>query len=70
MDEHNNMADIKRICAALSLYYKAMGVEYEENLFYNYMGFYSVILMALVNSNYEFMYINVGANGSDTVAPK
>ncbi|KAJ8910546.1 hypothetical protein NQ315_011059 [Exocentrus adspersus] len=32
-------------------------------LYYNYKNFYSVILMALVNSNYEFMYVDVGKQG-------
>jgi len=31
--------------------------------FYNYKGFYSVVLMAIVNSNYEFIYVDVGKNG-------
>lgn len=31
--------------------------------FYNYKGFYSIILMAIVNSNYEFIYVDVGKNG-------
>lgn len=28
--------------------------------FYNCKGFYSIILMAIVNSNYEFIYVDVG----------
>ncbi|CAI6346434.1 unnamed protein product [Macrosiphum euphorbiae] len=31
--------------------------------FYNYKGFYSIVLMAVVNSNYEFIYVDVGKNG-------
>ncbi|CAI6346371.1 unnamed protein product [Macrosiphum euphorbiae] len=31
--------------------------------FYNYKGFYSMVLMALVNSNYEFIYVDIGKNG-------
>lgn len=31
--------------------------------YYNYKNFYAIVLMALVNSNYEFVYINVGKNG-------
>lgn len=31
--------------------------------FYNYKGFYSIVLMAIVNSNYEFIYVDVGKNG-------
>lgn len=31
--------------------------------FYNYKGFHSIILMGVVNRNYEFLYINAGAEG-------
>lgn len=31
--------------------------------FYNYKGFYSIVLMAIVNSSYEFTYVDVGKNG-------
>lgn len=34
------------------------------SLFYNYKGFFSVILFAVVNANYEFLYVNTGTNGS------
>lgn len=33
-------------------------------LFYNYKGFFSIVLFAVVNANYEFMYVNTGTNGS------
>lgn len=32
-------------------------------LYYNYKHFYSVILMALVDANYEFVYIDIGKQG-------
>ncbi|XP_077137483.1 uncharacterized protein LOC143802895 isoform X2 [Ranitomeya variabilis] len=31
--------------------------------FYNYKGYFSIILMALVNANYEFINVDVGMNG-------
>jgi len=31
--------------------------------YYNYKHFYSIILMALVDSNYEFIYVDVGKQG-------
>lgn len=31
--------------------------------YYNYKNFYSIVLLALVNANYEFIFIDVGKNG-------
>lgn len=31
--------------------------------YYNYKNFYSIVLMALVGPNYEFLYVDVGKNG-------
>ncbi len=31
--------------------------------FYNYKGAYSIILFALVDAEYNFRYVNIGANG-------
>jgi hypothetical protein len=31
--------------------------------YYNYRNFYSIVMMALVNGNYEFTYVDVGKNG-------
>ena len=33
------------------------------SLFYNYKSFFSIVLLALVNSNYKFIYSDVGSNG-------
>ena len=33
------------------------------SLFYNYKWFYSVVLLALVKHNYQFLYVNVGCQG-------
>lgn len=32
-------------------------------LYYNYKNFYSIVLMAIVNHNYEFIYVDVGKQG-------
>lgn len=31
--------------------------------YYNYKNFYSIVLMAIVNAQYEFLYVDVGKNG-------
>ncbi|XP_068121499.1 uncharacterized protein [Hyperolius riggenbachi] len=33
------------------------------SMYYNYKGFYSVVLMALVNARYEFVMVDIGALG-------
>lgn len=34
------------------------------SLFYNYKGFFSIILLAIVDADYKFIWVSVGANGS------
>ncbi len=36
------------------------------SLFYNYKGFYSIILLALVDGDYTFLRVDVGQNGSSS----
>lgn len=33
------------------------------SFYYNYKGFHSVILLAIVDANYNFLYLNIGSNG-------
>ncbi|XP_045494191.1 uncharacterized protein LOC123693234 [Colias croceus] len=33
-------------------------------LYYNYKGTFSIVLLGIVNANYEFIYVNIGSNGS------
>jgi hypothetical protein len=35
-------------------------------LYYNYKNFYSVVLLAIVNTDYEFIYTDVGKNGRNS----
>ena len=34
------------------------------SMYYNYKGFFSIILLGLVDAEYKFMWVDVGANGS------
>jgi len=36
--------------------------------YYNYKNYYSIIMLAVVDANYKFMYVDVGAYGADSDA--
>lgn len=36
------------------------------SVYYNYKGFFSIVLLALVDSNYRFLFVEVGANGGSS----
>ena len=35
-----------------------------HSVYYNYKGYYSIVLLAIVSYDYKFMWVDVGANGS------
>lgn len=35
------------------------------SLFYNYKNFFSIVLLAVVDANYKFIYVDVGAFGKE-----
>ena len=36
--------------------------------YYNYKGYFSVVLLALVDADYKFLWVNTGSNGSSSNA--
>ena len=32
--------------------------------FYNYKGFFTIVLMAVADADYKFLFVDIGANGS------
>lgn len=38
------------------------------SFYYNYKGFHSLVLLAVVDSDYKFLYADVGANGATCFA--
>ncbi|XP_034033540.1 uncharacterized protein LOC117516795 [Thalassophryne amazonica] len=47
---------------------RVLAPPHSGSLYYNYKGFYSIIMLALVDANYKFMYVDVGACGADAGA--
>ena len=39
------------------------------SVFYNYKGFFSIILLTVVDVDYKFMWVDIGANGSTSDCP-
>jgi hypothetical protein len=39
--------------------------EHSGSMFYNYKDFFSVVLMAVADTNYRFVYVDIGSYGKD-----
>jgi len=36
----------------------------KRSLYFDYKGFHSIVLLALVDADYKFLYVNIGASGA------
>lgn len=72
--EWNNVADefeerwnLPHCCGALDGKHVRMKQPLGSGtLFYNYKGFFSIVLLAVVDAKYKFLWADVGANGSSS----
>ena len=45
-------------------HHKTSQPPHSGSLFFNYKKFFGIILLGLVNANYEFIWLDIGTNGS------
>jgi hypothetical protein len=46
-------------------YMRVIKPEYSGSMLYNYKYFFPMVLMAVADTNYPFMYVDVGSYGKD-----
>ena len=49
-------------------YVRIQAPPHSGSQYYNYMDYYSIIMLAVVDANYKFMYVDVGSYGADSDA--
>ena len=55
---HNTLGAVDDKHVALKAHNKS------ESMSYNYKGFFSVVVMAVVDARYRFIFVDIGCNGS------